>query len=199
MIDRKELALHALAYAKQFASAGLCEATGHNDGVQIDKFEAVWGLQGESWCSMFQYWCYAKAYCDLTGTPYSAETAVEAFKSVKSEICNRYVCFSPSCGTMVDAAKLRGMWNAFKTPEDAKLIKPGYLVIYDWNKTGSPPRRHIGIFDHLELPWLHSGNKFVNVEGNTSSGAGSQDNGDGVYLKHRFCDPGTIMGTIATY
>ena len=194
MIDRKLLATSALVYAKGFASSGLCESTGHNDGIQIDKFEKVWGLGHESWCSMFLYWCYAKAYCDIAEIAYTADNAVDVFTSIKSHLCGTYVPFSPSCGSMVDGAKLQGIWHDFKKPSDASLIKPGHLVIYDWNKTGSPPRRHIGLFDRVD------GAGFLDVEGNTSAGgSGSQDNGDGVYLKHRASDPGTIMGWVATY
>ena len=200
LVDKQALALLALKHAREFAIAGVDEKTGHNDGVQIDKFEKVFGLQGQSWCAMFQYWCYAKAYCDLATIPYNAQNAVDVFTACLDHLNSRYVLFSPSCGTMIQGAKLRGIFHEYTQASDMLKIKPGHYVMYDWKKGTDTPERHIGIFDHAVVPWLHSGNQFVDVEGNTSSGdAGSQSNGGGAFIRHRLADPACILGWISTY
>lgn len=41
---------------------GVTEATGHNDGVAVEKYLASVGLgKGYSWCMAFVYWCFKEA------------------------------------------------------------------------------------------------------------------------------------------
>lgn len=41
---------------------GVTEATGHNDGVAVEKYLASVGLgKGYAWCMAFMYWCFKEA------------------------------------------------------------------------------------------------------------------------------------------
>lgn len=45
---------------------GVKEATGHNDGVAVEKYLASVGLgKGYSWCMAFVYWCFKQAAAKL--------------------------------------------------------------------------------------------------------------------------------------
>ena len=69
-----ELGPKALEIAHGFAASGLHEATGRNDGEQIDKIERFFGMQGEPYCAMGLAFCYMKAYAFLTGQPTDNKT-----------------------------------------------------------------------------------------------------------------------------
>lgn len=61
---KTELGLRALEIAKTQISVR--EATGHNDGDQVEKYLKSIGLsKGYSWCMAFVYWCFDQAAAKL--------------------------------------------------------------------------------------------------------------------------------------
>lgn len=110
-----------------------------------------------AWCMAFVHYCYEQTGVALGG--------------------------GASVGNFLDWARKNNGWvvdRPFK----------GDLVCYDWNGDGWPD--HVGFVDKvLALRW-GPGHRFVGFvrtcEGNTSSGeAGSQSDGDGVYVRYRWC------------
>jgi len=76
-----------------------------------------------------------------------------------------------SCSKLMEYAKRNGQWVT-------KDYQPGDLVIFDF-PGNNVKTDHVGIVEKQEGKTLYT------IEGNTSSGAGSQDNGDGVFEKKR--------------
>lgn len=179
---------------QEFAAAGIREKTGHNDGPEIDKVEAVWGMKGEPYCAMGQYYAFAKAYVELKGIKLTPGTIVKILRDHKAEIAQRFQKFSPLVSDMFKAAKVEHTWREFEQPSDMTKIADSDLVCFNFGSE-SKPQNHIGMFvrhdtSHL---WL--------VEWNTSS-VGSEGGNDpggvssGCFLKHREPDPSVITGWI---
>lgn len=65
---------------------GVTEATGHNDGVAVEKYLASVGLgKGYAWCMSFVYWCFKQAALKL-GVPnplYQTGGVAEEWRSSK--------------------------------------------------------------------------------------------------------------------
>lgn len=63
-IDSQTLGLRAMQY--EFSKEGVTEATGQNDGPEVETFLRSVGLgRGYSWCMAFQYWAVNQAALDL--------------------------------------------------------------------------------------------------------------------------------------
>jgi hypothetical protein len=63
-IDSKILAVRAMQY--ELSKEGVTEATGQNDGPEVETFLRAVGLgRGYSWCMAFQYWAVNQAALDL--------------------------------------------------------------------------------------------------------------------------------------
>lgn len=76
-----------------------------------------------------------------------------------------------SCYQLMQWAQKKGLWIT-------KNYRPGDILIYDF--PGNNVRTdHTGICEDFDGQYVTA------IEGNTSSGTGSQDNGDGVYRKKR--------------
>jgi hypothetical protein len=94
---------------------GVKEATGHNDGVEVEKFQkAVDGkAQGESWCMAFVQFCLQQ---------------VEAAEQVRTNVFSSEHCLT--------------VWN--KTPVEHRSETPaaGYIVIW---QHGDTTQGHTGI------------------------------------------------------
>ena len=176
-----QLAPKALEIAHAFAASHLHEATGHNDGTEIDKIEHFFDLQGEPYCAMGVAFCYMKAYAFLSGQATDNAT----LQSILTHDIPRYFDPSPSCGSIMDAAKAKGVWKPFTT---AAAIHPGDPVLFVFNG-GSRPQ-HVGIFDHAQ------DGDVVCVEFNTGAGAaGSQADGQGCFVRERSAS--VVLGSIS--
>jgi hypothetical protein len=110
------------------------------------------------WCMAYVSWVYAQALKPLYGGDYP-----------------RGFCSVPNC-----LKHYRKMGEITTDPQ------PGDIVIYDWqqrpDKSNVFNADHVGIF----VKWVEPGKVFQAVEGNTSdSNAGSQSNGDGVFVRTR--------------
>lgn len=115
------------------------------------------GMSGVPWCAMFASWVMAQSGTRAAGIP------------------------GASCTAIMGAAKRAGAWLP------ASKLGAGDLVLFDWDRDGSPD--HIGIVESV------TSYGFVTIEGNTSSGsAGSQSNGGGVWRRSRAV--GYVLGGV---
>ena len=177
-----QLAPKALEVAHGFAASGLREATGHNDGTQIDKIEKFFGLQGEPYCAMGVAFCYMKAFAFLSGKATDDAT----LRAILEHDIPNYFFPSPSCGSLMDHAKDHGIWKKFTS---ASGIHPGDLVLFAF-KEGATRPQHVGIFDHAE------DGQVVCVEFNTGAGAaGNQADGQGCFVRKR--SGSVVLGSIS--
>jgi hypothetical protein len=175
------LAAKALEVGKAFAASGLHEATGHNDGEQIQKIEAFFGLEGEPYCAMGLAYCFMKAFAFLTAHPTDEHT----LKAILTHNLPHYFDPSPSTGQMMRSAQAKGMWRPFHTLEE---IHPGEPVLFDFKGTGQP--QHVGMFSHAAHGMV------VCCEFNTGAGAaGNQADGQGCYVRERSTQ--FVLGSIA--
>ena len=107
-------------------------------------------LNGQPWCGAFTYWVLKTNGIDL----------------IKMGCSNPF--YVP---TIVSWAQRSGRWT--QTP------KPGYLVCFNWDKTGLP--QHVEIVERV-----FSKKDVTCIGGNTTSNArGSQNNGGGVWRNRR--------------
>lgn len=115
------------------------------------------GYQGLPWCVAFLWWCFARA-----------GERMSFFGGGKTA----------SCGTLLRWYKEQGL----TVPEDQ--VQPGDIVILDF--TGRKrDTAHCGIV--TKTWWGPEGfDRFETIEGNTTNGAGQQDNGGAVCKKTRY-------------
>lgn len=81
-----------------------------------------------------------------------------------------------SCVDMYHIAAGKRRWFTRNT-NSSDLPKPGWIVLYDWKKRGTP--------DHCGLVQQATRDNLVTVEFNTSTGQGSQRNGGTVAQRTR--------------
>lgn len=162
MLIREKMVRAELAAAK----LGIREVGGNNQGPEVKKFLAEVGLpEGYAWCDAFQ----------------SYEMHAAAGRRLPIE--------SASVQQTYLAAKLLS-WLVQRP-------RRGDLILYDFDGDGRA-NDHIGIIVRvLHLPTTKGslfGSYVVRtVEGNTSSGvAGSQSEGDGVYVRTRIVRPSSV-------
>jgi hypothetical protein len=155
MLIREKLVRAEVAAARE----GIKEVGGNNQGPEVKKFLAEVGLpEGYAWCDGFQ----------------SYEEHTVAGRRLPIE----------SAGVAVTYEAARKLGWIVKRP------LRGDLVLYDFDGDGAADD-HIGIICHvLHLPAtkgkLFGSYVLRTVEGNTGSGkAGSQSDGDGVYVRTR--------------
>lgn len=162
MLIREKLVRAELAAASQH----IREVGGNNRGPEVKKFLAEVGLpEGYAWCDAFQ----------------SYEEHAAAGKRLPIE--------SASVGVTYGVALKLG-WTVDRP-------RRGDLVLYDFDGNGQA-NDHIGVIVRvLHLPGtkgtLFGRYLLRTVEGNTGSGqAGSQTDGDGVYVRTRSVTPKSV-------
>lgn len=173
------LAVHALQIAEGFAAVKLREATGHNDGAEIDFIESLFGLKYQPYCAMGAVFCYLKALAYLLGELTAGQTRQEQFAAldyILEHVLPDYFTPSASCGVMIQAAKHRGIWK----PISAGNPLPGDLTFFNFDSDPSTAE-HVGLWVTEIAP-----GKGETEEFNTSSGqGGSQADGQGVFERER--------------
>lgn len=193
---KNEFAAKVLEVNLAFAQAHVVEETGHNDGKQIDRLEKVWGLKGEPYCAMGQYWAFAKAYAQELGLDVTEKNAVETLAELRDDIAREYLRFDPRVAVMMTSAMRRGQFRTFNSADRVHRMVPGDLVVFDFGEHGSPAY-HIGMFARFD------GNQMHLVEWNTSppkggeAGPKSNDPRGGCFVRHRHPDPDFVLGWIA--
>lgn len=140
---------------------------GHNRGSLPDKCNKMAGASmGSSWCASFGYTCMVEAGMKPVSRPRARARAYINKHSVEAKwVARGLVKVRPGSAAIF----ANGMYN------DSEINKPGHFefTINEWNS------------NHGE-----------NVGANTSSGrAGSQANGDGVYVRSRIINKGKFRLT----
>ena len=135
---------------------GVTEATGNNDGPEVDAYLASVGLgSGYKWCGAFPHYCYRQ--CGLVLSP-RAQFASAAYWHPKD----------------------RRVWErALWTPgqEFVPAGKPGYQVGFYFKELKRIA--HTEVFDHEDEDWIYT------VGGNTSDDAGVNRDGGAVHARKR--------------
>ena len=168
--SRRQYALSALQIAIAYAQAGTHEEGGNNRGGQVEFFQSLMGgAPGDPWCADFVCSCLVKAYARLNGLDESRAGLAKVVRAASGGLI-------PLCGYCPGLATAAGGNGLLKPAEFAAA--PGDLVLFDFHGQGEP--HHVGFVRSM-------GNLTIQtVEGNTSSGqAGSQADGDGVFLRTR--------------
>jgi hypothetical protein len=150
-------ALWDAALATARSQVGVREATGRNDGKQVEAYLRSVGLtKGNPWCMALPYWSFRQ----VTTTP-----------PIKRSGLVRAVW---------NDARQQATSAVFRVPPAGKLdwSENGDLLIWGFLTSTS---------GHVEWQHSrHAGGWVTTVAGNTSSGtAGSQRDGDGVYNRRR--------------
>jgi len=115
------------------------------------KYSAWYGMTGP-WCAMFVSWCYVQA-------------------GSKKFVRGQRYAYTPYLQYAI-----RHGWYLFRELH-ASEVKPGDIVLYDWNGNGVPD--HVGIFERWES---YRNGTFFAIEGNTALGNDS----DGGAVERRY-------------
>jgi len=120
-----------------------------------NKYGKWYGLNNNPWCAMFVSWCFDQ---------------VGEVKKVAAQNAKGFASCAAGLKWFTDKNKIIPVGQA----------QEGDIVFFQFDADSEPD--HVGI-----VKWNNTTLKYLQViEGNTSSGkAGSQSNGDGVYLRKR--------------
>lgn len=202
-INPFELAAECVKLNMEFAKSGtVIEMSGKNDGPQIDKIEQVWGLKGEPYCAMGQYWVFAKTLATLCNVPFnndakSPEYCVKVFAGMRGFIRDNYLLFHPACVYMINSAMKNKTWHNFEVNEDANKLIKGDYIFYDFGKDDDKPQRHV------EQVVSNDGHVITTVGWNTrpdkndpSGETNDPAGGGGCFLKNRHANSHAIVGYV---
>lgn len=113
LLADKSKVLRLAALEEAIANIGIMEASGHNDGIAIRKFqENISWLEGKAWCASFVSYCF-KVAAEKEGIP-------------------RLFRHEPSVNKLAELAKEKG-WYITKDPEPGDV----FLILdsENWNKS----------------------------------------------------------------
>lgn len=168
-VDPQELAIKFVERNLAFARAHIVEATGHNDGPFIDKLESVWGMKGEPYCGMGQYYSFGKTLLDMCGVAYGEADIVDKLRAARGFVAAEYLEFYPLVAAMVAAAKKRGQHRRLDSPH---AIYPGALVFFNFGTKAKPQ-------NHVAMATRYNSSHLWTVEWNTTPGPGAETNDPG--------------------
>ena len=131
---------------------------GNNSGKEVRFYQSTVGIGRAAWCAALQYAAYYVAQKELLKYGYHAAIPIP-----RTGHANTFANFAEAKGIKTDA-----------------LPQINDFLIW-WNNPGNPGSSgHIArIYEVGMGGWVYT------IEGNTSSGLGSQREGDGVYTKKR--------------
>jgi len=131
------------------------------------------------------------SFCALTAYAKSVKPSTAIDSATMRKLCpdleHYYFYPTVSCVDMYHIAAGKRRWVDHKS-SPATLPQPGWIVLFDWAKRGSP--------DHCGLVDFATTKELLTVEFNTSVGEGSQRNGGVVAAKKRTYD--FVYGYIVT-
>lgn len=160
---------------------------------QVAEFLSLFGLplrDGNgfvAFCAAGLSFCALQAYADAVRPGYSPATRIKQFKTIAPDLEHYYFYPSVSCVDMYHIAAGKRRWIDHKA-EASVVPKPGWIVLYDWNRQGTP--------DHCGIVQYATKEKMFTVEFNTSSDTGNQRNGGTVAEKSRTYQ--FVLGFIVT-
>jgi len=152
----------------------LREKTGNNDSPEIDRMLAYLGLPKHlSWCAAFSIYNYYQAA--------EALHVKQPFPKYGRVAMLRQACINnPLKYRYITADEVR-LGSVYLSSGDLPLWAHGTIRGGDFNG-------HTGLVIQQLSP-----RSFQSIEGNTSSGSkGSQNNGNGVFIRERQISPGTF-------
>jgi hypothetical protein len=150
-------------------------------GLKDDKGNYV------AFCAAGISYCALAAYANAIKPNYPIDKKREVLRSFAAEIEHYYFYPTVSCRDMSLIAQGKRRWVDRKAKPDV-IPKPGWIVLFDWDKRGTPD--HCGIVQNATKQSLFT------VEFNTSPDDGSQRNGGAVASKTRNYD--RVAGFVVT-
>jgi len=177
--DPRKFSFGMLAAAQTYVGVG---RTSSPD--QVQQFLQLFGLDLRyangsfvPYCAAGLSFCACKAYCQTK--PSQSINQIDPNRTFRDTIASvdaYYFRPSASCSSIVEDARRRGTW-VDRPPSLNSLVKPGWLVFFDW--TGAKQPQHVGIVERAD------GDLVKTVEFNTST----PDVGDDVRANR---DGGTV-------
>ena len=155
----------ALEFMVAYANAGTYEKHNLNDGIQINKFQKLFGgvlgtpqSKGSPYCMYACLFAYVKAYCAINGVDASIWGNLVAQRDAM--VSKHIIPYTGSCTEAMEWAKKRGQWI-----EKAKWAKatPSDLIIFDFTKAGHELQRHVGMLKKADAK------NMLTVEANTTN------------------------------
>ena len=143
---------------------GVREKTGHNDGIQVEKYLASVGrYRGEAYCMAGQYWCF-----------------VEAIRKLKEEDINNLFHWTNDDIPIPKTGLANGAYNYAQQHGELVEYEPQVNDLIVWRNKGESSGHVERIIKVLENGWV------MTVGFNTSNGkSGSQAEGNGVFIRYR--------------
>jgi hypothetical protein len=190
--DAKQVALGTLTLAGTYVGKNQAD-----DPSMVEEFFAVFDMNPRDgngqflpFCAAGLSYCAARAYCDYPvpkAFGYTNTNRVSVVKEALADVNRFYFRPNPMVGVIEYDAGRRGTW--ISTAESGDSIKPGYLVIFDWNMDGKP--------DHVGLVESKQGNVVETLEFNTRPATGNASTGG--YVLRRSRDVKFVLGFVRTY
>ena len=119
---------------------------------------------------------YGRWYAEKTGEPYYGESGVPYCAMFVSWVFDRAGATCPGLPGAYCPYVERDVRNAGRAV-DKRAAQPGDVVLFDWGGDG--------VADHVGIVEANNGSYLTTIEGNTSSGGGSQSNGGVVARRTR--------------
>lgn len=161
ILDDKVFALKLIETCSEYI--GVSRSSNLN---QVARFLKLFGLPTKlngKWvpfCAAGLSFSACKTYCDLCGIKYNSDNALGIFKTVLLRIKNEYFKPSPRCWEIKETAENQKRY-LINNSQNRKLVKPGYLVLFNFDKDSLPD--HIGIVTAIDQDSVKT------IEFNTSS------------------------------
>jgi hypothetical protein len=190
LVTRRTLGVGILRIMQGYADAHIVEPTGHNDGPQIHRFQALLDLregtvteEGDPYCAAAVVYAACKELCYRHGL----DTTPENLKAMLPELRAQH--FVPSAyvpDIWADAIRR----DTFIPVARRQMAQPGDLLLMEFRipRRGRP--QHVGVLK------AEGTLRAATVEANTSpDNIGSQSEGQGIYAKLRWYN--CILGFVA--
>ena len=159
--DKKTFALELINTCSEYIGVS------RSDNLeQVSRFLKLFGLPTKMngkwvpYCAAGLSFAAAKTYCNLSGIKYNSDNAIKIFKTVLLRIKNDFFRPTARCWEMKETAQNQNKF-LINTQANRKLVKPGYLVFFNFDKDALPD--HVGIVHSIDS------NSVNTIEFNTSS------------------------------
>ena len=152
--------------------------TRSNNINQIGRFLRLFGLgtkdeRGKwmAFCAAGLSFAAAKTFCDLSGIKYNQDNAISVFRSVLLTIKDRF--FRPSARVReIKETAINQKRYLTNSAANRKLVKPGYLILFQFDKDVLPD--HIGIVISIDSDSVKTIEFNTSAEDDTNGGAVSR-------------------------
>ena len=133
---------------------------------QVERFLKLFNLPTRMdgkwvpYCAAGLSFAAAKTFCNLSGIKYDQNNAIRVFRSVLLRLKDRFFRPTARCWELKETAINQGRFLV-NNAENRKLVKPGYIVLFNFDKDTLPD--HVGIVESIDSDSVKT------VEFNTSS------------------------------